>query len=108
MPIPDSIKTPLSAVFNAIKSPLSPKTQDTLERAPLVKGSNAFDEQSEKVEFRIEGMTCGACVEVRITHSPMAISVADEATWRWSRRLVNRRNAQKSTWHSLCQSRSTC
>jgi len=80
MPIPDSLKTPISAVFNAIRSPLSPTTHDTLERVPLVKGSNAFDDQSEKVEFRIEGMTCGACVEVRFTHSSVVISFADEAT----------------------------
>ena len=74
MSIPEALKSPLSAVFNAIKSPLSSKTHDTFERVPLVKGSNAFDDQSEKVEFRIEGMTCGACVEVRINHSFVAIS----------------------------------
>jgi hypothetical protein len=70
MPFPEALKSPLSAVFNAIKSPLSPT--DALERVPLTKGSNAFDDQSEKVEFRIEGMTCGACVEVRINHQFVA------------------------------------
>jgi len=73
MPIPDALKTPLSAVFNVLKSPLSPATDDKLERVPLAKDSNAFDEQCEKVEFRIEGMTCGACVEVRINHSYVVI-----------------------------------
>lgn len=89
MSISEALKSPLSAVFNAIKSPLSPKTNGTLERVPLMKDSNAFDEQSEKVEFRIEGMTCGACVEVRINHSSVAILVADEATSQRSRRPVN-------------------
>jgi len=80
MPIPDVLKTPIEAVFNAIRSPLSATMRDdAFERVPLTKGSSALDEPSEKVEFRIEGMTCGACVEVGSNPSFVVNLVADEA-----------------------------
>lgn len=95
MPLPDVLKTPLSAVFNAIKSPLSAAMRDDVfERAPLAKGNSAFDDQqSEKVEFRIEGMTCGACVEVCTNNFFVVYLTADESARRCTRRPVNRRNA---------------
>jgi len=49
-------KTPLSASFGKVLLPSS-------EDEPLVT-DKAGSSLSEKCEFRIEGMTCGACVEV--------------------------------------------
>lgn len=90
MPLPDVLKTPLSAVFNALKSPLSAAMRDdAFERAPLTKGNNTFDEQSEKVEFRIEGMTCGACVEVCNNSFLVVDLAADESARRCTRCPVN-------------------
>ncbi|PVF97119.1 putative CCC2-P-type ATPase [Serendipita vermifera] len=67
MPLPDSIKTPFSAVFG-ILSAGSPSTSKPF----LSKSNNGESEKLmspggnnpiEKADFRIEGMTCGACVE---------------------------------------------
>lgn len=95
MPLPDVLKTPLSAVFNVIKSPLSAAMRDDVfEREPLAKGNSTFDDQqSEKVEFRIEGMTCGACVEVCNNHFFVVYLAADESARQCTRHPVNRRNA---------------
>jgi Cu+-exporting ATPase len=47
-------KTPLSASFGKVELLSS-------DNEPLVSGSS-----SEKCELRIEGMTCGSCVEVSV------------------------------------------
>ena len=62
----EALKTPFSAVFSTFMSPL---------RSPRSKAAPPTDDDpdtsakialSEKCELRVEGMTCGACVEVRI------------------------------------------
>jgi hypothetical protein len=68
MLLPDSIKTPFSAVFGILsagspstsKPPFTKSTNDESEKLMSSGGSNPI----EKADFRIEGMTCGACVEV--------------------------------------------
>ena len=64
---PTVIMAGLSAAFNSIlRSPRTPTSGKlelpVTEDEPLVLGSGSG---SEKCELRIEGMTCGACVEVR-------------------------------------------
>jgi hypothetical protein len=68
MPLPDALKSPLSAVFGLLaagtskaSTSISSKQQNEAEK--LI--SPATGAPSEKADFRIEGMTCGACVEVR-------------------------------------------
>lgn len=60
----------ISAALNFIRTPLTPRTPTSGkvglsldESEPLAAGDGFV---SEKCELRIEGMTCGACVEVRI------------------------------------------
>jgi Cu+-exporting ATPase len=50
-------KTPLSATFTGVGLPVD-------ENEPLVTKPEYDD--SAKCELRIEGMTCGSCVEVRV------------------------------------------
>jgi P-type Cu+ transporter len=50
-------KSPLSASFAGVGLPMH-------ENEPLV--TNSEYEDSAKCELRIEGMTCGSCVEVRM------------------------------------------
>lgn len=66
----EAIKTPLSAVFSALWSKASASTskaflpgEDTVLTAGMESKFSASN--VEKCELRIEGMTCGACVEVR-------------------------------------------
>jgi hypothetical protein len=68
MPLPDALKTPLSAVFGLLTAgtsngSMSISTNQQSEAEKLI--SPGGKAPSEKVDFRIEGMTCGACVEVR-------------------------------------------
>ena len=60
----------LSAALNLLRTPRSPSSGHVelslKEDEPLVAGSGLA---SEKCELRIEGMTCGACVEVCITRT---------------------------------------
>jgi hypothetical protein len=64
MPLPDALKSPLSAVFGLLAAGTS-KASTSRQRSEAEKlispGAGA---PSEKADFRIEGMTCGACVEV--------------------------------------------
>jgi hypothetical protein len=68
MPLPDTLKSPLSAVFSLLtvgtsKASTSIGSKQQSETEKLISpGAGAL---SEKADFRIEGMTCGACVEVR-------------------------------------------
>lgn len=57
--------------------------------------------KTEKCELRIEGMTCGSCVEVSfLTRSLLSQPTLIELL------LVHRGNAKISIWDSLCKSRS--
>jgi len=50
------------------KSPLSSFSQSTISILPGLRMDEEFSKegaQSDKCELRVEGMTCGACVEVR-------------------------------------------
>ena len=67
MPLPGSLRTPLSAVFGLLtagssksSSLINAKQQNETEKLISPDGGAL----SEKADFRIEGMTCGACVEV--------------------------------------------
>ena len=79
MAFPRSPITPvmagLSAALNFIRSPRSPSTGKLglplLDAEPLAAGEGLL---SEKCELRIEGMTCGACVEVRASSSRIKAS----------------------------------
>ena len=52
-------------MFRTPQTPVSGKVElPTDEDEPLVGGEGLA---SEKCELRIEGMTCGACVEVRVS-----------------------------------------
>jgi hypothetical protein len=56
------ILTPLSTTFRAVGVELPFSVTE-----PLLSNSKELDgSSSEKVEVRIQGMTCGACVEVRV------------------------------------------
>lgn len=61
----DSIGRPLSAALNAFFPKPGSKAIALEDDKPL-----ALDDEVEvknsRSEFRVEGMTCGACVEVRI------------------------------------------
>lgn len=61
--------TPLSATFRLSK-------QDPSDSEPLMlnggKGIALDEPTSEKCELRIEGMTCGACVEVSRLNDQLA------------------------------------
>lgn len=62
----------LSAAFNSIlgtpRTPPPGKLElPVSEHEPLVAAGGPA---SEKCELRIEGMTCGACVEVRVVSPP--------------------------------------
>lgn len=53
-----------------------------------------------KCELRIEGMTCGACVEV--SELSCAIFAATD------RRVVDRGNASTATWNTVSQGGPAC
>jgi P-type Cu+ transporter len=60
--------SPLSTVFSNLlsKSPLGGSVElPQAEDEPLTKAL------SDTCELRIEGMTCSACVEVRLRHRPL-------------------------------------
>ncbi|KAG8922450.1 hypothetical protein FRC00_007437, partial [Tulasnella sp. 408] len=63
----EAIKTPLSAAFSALWSKASSSTAKAFlpgEDTALTAGMESkFPSSIEKCELRIEGMTCGACVE---------------------------------------------
>ncbi|KAG9048005.1 hypothetical protein FS837_000959 [Tulasnella sp. UAMH 9824] len=63
----EAIKTPLSAAFSALWSKASSSTAKAFlpgEDTALTAGMDSkFPSSIEKCELRIEGMTCGACVE---------------------------------------------
>ncbi|KAG8812470.1 hypothetical protein FRC17_002018, partial [Serendipita sp. 399] len=65
MSLADAIKSPLSAMYGLIstssssKSPSTPTSGQYVESEKLMTG----EPLSEKADFRVEGMTCGACVE---------------------------------------------
>jgi hypothetical protein len=68
MPLPDALKSPLSTVFGLLtagtsKGSISINSKQQSEAEKLISSSTGA--LSEKADFRIEGMTCGACVEVR-------------------------------------------
>ena len=69
------------------------------EDEPLTGGEGL---KSDKCELRIEGMTCGACVEVRNLHILPRRFSSDRCP------TVNRRDAPIPTWHLFHQSRSAC
>jgi len=61
----EALKSPLSAALNAF-FPNSSRAGITLREGESEKLTTADGEAAScKVEFRVEGMTCGACVEVR-------------------------------------------
>ena len=61
----DIILTPLSTTFRAVGVELPFSVNE-----PLLSNSKELDgSSSEKVEVRIQGMTCGACVEVRVLYA---------------------------------------
>lgn len=68
-------KTPLTASFGKVGLP-------TVEDEPLVTGKEGGS-MSEKCELRIEGMTCGSCVEV---------SACAYVMLTWMTDLVHRRS----------------
>lgn len=72
-PAMEAIKTPLSAAFSALWSKASSSTAKAFlpgEDTALTAGMESkFPSSAEKCELRIEGMTCGACVEVGILQS---------------------------------------
>src|SRR6266403_3325041 len=79
-------------------SPAGKVELPVLENEPL----GTSPEKTEKCELRIEGMTCGSCVEVGLSphifpSAPAPITVILFA--------VHRGNAQVSTRDPLCQSR---
>ena len=82
--------TPRSPVSGGVELPQR-------EDEPLVGGDGL---KSEKCELRIEGMTCGACVEVRNIHILPRCLSSDEC------RTVNRRDAPISNRHPFDQGRS--
>ncbi|KIM33903.1 hypothetical protein M408DRAFT_325471 [Serendipita vermifera MAFF 305830] len=66
MPLPDSLRTPLSAVFGLLSASTSKPSTSTTSKDPneaekLISATGGA--LSERADFRIEGMTCGACVE---------------------------------------------
>ena len=86
MPLTDAIRTPLSTVFGLLSSGASSNT---------VTPGHSKDEETEKLvggqplcekgDFRIGGMTCGACVEVCIVSNPNF--VADRTFLRFAEPL---------------------
>lgn len=63
----DTFTAPLSAALSSM-FPKSPFTTGRGELALPVDGEKTLDSEDghlEKCDLRIEGMTCGACVEVR-------------------------------------------
>lgn len=68
-------KTPLSATFGQKVS--LPEAVDE----PLMKGDSSV--ASEKCELRIEGMTCGACVEVSLNR--LLVRFPTSRTFSWLR-----------------------
>ena len=60
----DSIGRPLSAALNAFFPKGSGSQSITLEEDKQPLAGDTLDAKSKKAEFRVEGMTCGACVEV--------------------------------------------
>jgi len=65
----ETLTAPLSAALNSL-FPRSPKGLNIPEGDSRMKSTTSLGEihltpdGGEKAEFRIEGMTCGACVEV--------------------------------------------
>ena len=59
----DALTAPLSAALNAF-FPKSPKSAIALHDDVEEKLNPDGEPTTRKVEFRVEGMTCGACVEV--------------------------------------------
>ena len=81
-------------------SPMSSKVELALSEEEMAGSTDKLAALSERCEFRIEGMTCGACVEVslehrircgRSLHLPCAIV------------LVDRKYAQVAAWDTLRQ-----
>lgn len=64
MPLTDALRTPLSAVFGLLSSGSSSKTVTPgLSKDEETEKLTSDQSLCEKADFRIGGMTCGACVE---------------------------------------------